>query len=504
VVELLQSLANGFYVALTPTNLLFAFAGVMGGMIIGALPGIGTVVGVSLLLPLTYGMDPTSAIIMLAAIYYGAQYGGTITSVLMNLPGEAATVATTLDGYQMARQGRAAKALGIATIGSFVAGTVGVIVVTLLSPVLAEFALQFGPPEYFALILLGFTSISAIGGSSLVKGLTSVVLGILISTVGLDIMTGRPRFTFGEDWLLGGVDFIVAAVGLFGIGEILDGMMTPGGHPMIKTSLSWRNSIPSAAEWVRSRWAIVRGTIVGLVVGVLPGAGSTLASFIAYSVERNASRHPEEFGKGAIEGVAAPESANNAASATAMIPLLTLGVPGSGTTAVLLGGFLLWGLRPGPLLFTQHPDFAWGLIASMYIGNMMLVILNIFAIPVFASMLRIPYAIQAAFVVIFALVGAYSINNNQYDVLIMFAFGLLGFAMKRLDYSAAALVLGLVLGPLAELSLRQSLTLSRGNWAIFFQRPVSAVLMVLAIVALLWPLARRALVRRGELIEGVG
>jgi putative tricarboxylic transport membrane protein len=422
----------------------------------------------------------------------------------MNLPGEAATVATTLDGYQMARQGRAAKALGIATIGSFVAGTVGVIAVTLLSPVLARFALAFGPPEYFALILLGFTAISAIGGSSLVKGLTSVILGLLISTVGLDIMTGRPRFTFGEDWLLGGLDFVVVAVGLFGIGEILDGMMTPGGHPMIKTSLSWRNSIPSAAEWVSSRWAIVRGTILGLVIGVLPGAGSTLASFIAYSVERNASKHPEEFGKGAIEGVAAPESANNAASATAMIPLLTLGVPGSGTTAVLLGGFLLWGLRPGPLLFTRHPDFAWGLIASMYIGNMMLVLLNIFAIPVFASMLRIPYTIQAAFVVIFALVGAYSISNNQYDVLIMIAFGLLGFAMKRLDFSAAGLILGLVLGPLAELSLRQSLTLSRGNWAIFFERPISAVLMVLALIALCWPLVRRALVRRGELVGGDG
>ena len=504
MLELLQSLGDGFRIALTPTNLLFALAGVLAGMIIGALPGIGTVVGVSLLLPLTYGMDPTSAIIMLAAIYYGAQYGGTITSVLMNLPGEAATVATTLDGYQMARQGRAAKALGIATIGSFVAGTVGVIVVTLLSPVLANFALKFGPPEYFALILLGFTAISAIGGSSLVKGLTSVILGLLISTVGLDIMTGRPRFTFGEDWLLGGLDFVVVAVGLFGIGEILDGMMTPGGHPIIKTSLSWRNSIPSAAEWIRSRWAIVRGTLVGLAIGVLPGAGSTLASFIAYSVERNASKHPEEFGKGAIEGVAAPESANNAASATAMIPLLTLGVPGSGTTAVLLGGFLLWGLRPGPLLFTQHPDFAWGLIASMYIGNMMLVLLNIFAIPVFASMLRIPYAIQAAFVVIFALVGAYSISNNQYDVLIMIAFGLLGFAMKRLDFSPAGLILGLVLGPLAELSLRQSLTLSRGNWAIFVERPISGALMVLAIVALAWPLVRRALVQRGDLIEADG
>ncbi|MGH2615439.1 MAG: tripartite tricarboxylate transporter permease, partial [Thermomicrobiales bacterium] len=356
MIELLQNLGNGFSVALTPTNLLFALAGVLGGMIIGALPGIGTVVGVSLLLPLTFGMDPTSAIIMLAGIYYGAQYGGTLTSVLINMPGEAATVVTTLDGYQMARQGRAAKALGIATIGSFIAGTVGVVVVTLLSPTLAEFALRFGPPEYFALILLGFTALGAISGSTLAKGLASVVLGLLLSTVGLDIMSGRPRFTFGEDWLLSGFSFIVVAIGVFGIGEILDGMMTPGGHPIIKTSLSWRNSMPSATDWMRSRGAIVRGTLIGLGVGVLPGAGSTLASFIAYSVERNASRHPEEFGKGAIEGVAAPESANNSASAAAMIPLLTLGVPGSGTTAVLLGGFLLWGLRPGPLLFTQHPD----------------------------------------------------------------------------------------------------------------------------------------------------
>jgi putative tricarboxylic transport membrane protein len=495
VFDVLQNLAHGFSVALTPTNLMFAFAGVMAGMIIGALPGIGTVVGVSLLLPLTYGMDPTTAIIMLAGIYYGAQYGGTITSVLINMPGESATVATTLDGYQMARQGRAAKALGIATIGSFIAGTFGVIVVTLLSPILANFALRFGPPEYFALVLLGFTALGAVSGNSLAKGLTSVVLGLLISTVGLDIMSGRPRFTFGYDWLLGGLGFIVVAIGIFGIGEILDGMMLPGGHPIIKTSLSWRNSIPSAAEWARSRMAIVRGTLIGLIIGILPGAGSTLASFVAYAVERNASKHPEEFGKGAIEGVAAPESANNSASAGAMIPLLTLGVPGSGTTAVLLGGFLLWGLRPGPLLFTQNPEFAWGLIASMYIGNVMLVLLNIFAIPVFASMLWIPYGIQAAFVVLFAVLGAYSLNNNPFDVIIMVAFGLLGFAMKRLDYSAAGLILGLVLGPLAEKSLRQSLTLSHGDWSIFFTRPVSGALMVLALLALLWPLARKALTR---------
>jgi putative tricarboxylic transport membrane protein len=494
--DLLQNLANGFSIALTPTNLFFAFVGVLAGQIIGILPGIGSVVGVSLLLPLTFGMDPTSAIIMLAGIYYGSQYGGTITSVLINMPGEAATVATTLDGYQMARQGRAAKALGIATIGSFVAGTVGVIVVTLLSPTLAALALRFGPPEYFALILLGFTAIGAIGGSSLAKGLTSVVIGLLIGTVGLDIISGRPRFTFGEDWLLSGFDFIIVAIGVFGIGEALDGMMSRGDQPIIRTPLGWRDSIPSAAEWIRSRGAIVRGTLVGLLVGVLPGAGSTLASFMAYSLERNASKHPEEFGKGAIEGVAAPESANNSASAAAMIPLLTLGVPGSGTTAVLLGGFLLWGLRPGPLLFTQHPDFAWGLIASMYIGNLMLVLLNFFANPFFAVMLWIPYAIQAVFVVLFAVIGAYAVNNNPFDVLVMIVFGVIGFAMKRLDFSAAGLILGLVLGDTAEKTLRQSLTLSRGDWTTFFTRPVSAVLMVLAIVVLLWPLIRKAIVRR--------
>lgn len=500
--DLLQNLADGFRVALTPTNLLFAFIGVMAGQIIGALPGIGSVVGVSLLLPLTFGMDPTSAIIMLAGIYYGSQYGGTITSVLINMPGEAATVATTLDGYQMARKGQAAKALGIATIGSFIAGTFGVIVVTLLSPTLAAFALQFGPPEYFALILLGFTALGAVAGESLAKGLTSVTVGLLISTIGLDIMSGRPRFTFGEDWLLSGFGFIVVAIGVFGIGEALDGMMAPTGRPIINTSLSWRASLPSAAEWARSRMAIARGALVGVLVGVLPGAGSTLASFIAYSVERNASKHPEEFGKGAIEGVAAPESANNAASASAMIPLLTLGVPGSGTTAVLLGGFLLWGLRPGPLLFSQHPDFAWGLIASMYIGNLMLVFINFFANPLFATMLRVPYAIQGAFVILFAVIGAYSLNNNPRDVVVMVAFGILGFAMKRLDYSAAGLILGLVLGPLAEKSLRQSLTLSRGDWMIFFDRPVSAILMVLAFVALLWPLIRKTFFRASTDLEG--
>ncbi|ACZ40405.1 MAG: tripartite tricarboxylate transporter permease [Sphaerobacter thermophilus] len=496
MIDLLQNLLHGFAVALTPTNLLFALIGVFAGTVIGALPGIGTVVGVSLLLPLTFGMDPTSAIIMLAGIYYGAQYGGTISSVLANIPGESATVVTTLDGYQMARQGRAAKALGIATIGSFIAGTFGVVMVTLLSPVLTRVALQFGPPEYFALILLGFTAISAISGRSPVKGLISVTAGLLLATVGLDVMSGRPRFTFGQDWMLDGFSFLVVAIGLFGLGEILEGMMKPGGHPVVQAPPSWRDALPSAADWVRSRWAIVRGTVVGFIVGILPGAGSTLASFIAYSVERKASKHGHEFGKGAIEGVAAPESANNAASAAAMIPLLTLGIPGSGTTAVLLGGFLLWGLRPGPLLFTEHPDFAWGLIASMYIGNVMLVLLNMFAIPLFASALRVSYPIQASFIVMFAVVGAYSLGNNPIDVLFMGIFGLLGFIMKRLDFPAAGLILGLVLGPLAEQNLRRSLTLSHGDWSIFFTRPISGALMVLAITALLWPVIRSQIIER--------
>ena len=373
------------------------------------------------------------------------------------------------------------------------------VVVTLLSPTLAEFALQFGPPEYFALILLGFTAIGAVTGSSLAKGLTSVTLGLLISTIGLDICPAG-LFTFGEDWLLSGFSFIVVAIGVFGIGEALDGMMT---RLDIRSSASLRETQsrlrPSGSARAARSSAGSRRTL---------GRSSTrrrLDAGLLHRLQRRAQRFQasREFGKGAIEGVAAPESANNAASASAMIPLLTLGVPGSGTTAVLLGGFLLWGLRPGPLLFTQHPEFAWGLIASMYVGNVMLVLLNFFANPIFATMLWIPYAVQVAFVVIFAIIGAYSLSNNPFDVVVMIAFGVLGFAMKRLDYSAAGLILGLVLGPLAEKSLRQSLTLSRGDWSIFFTRPVSAVLMILAITVLLRPLVRKALIRRAG-IPGTG
>ncbi|ADU51851.1 protein of unknown function DUF112 transmembrane [Thermaerobacter marianensis DSM 12885] len=484
----LQRLGHGFAVALAPSHLLFAAIGVVAGTIIGALPGIGSPAGVSLLLPLTYGMDPTSAIIMLAGIYYGCMYGGTISSVLINTPGDSATVVTTLDGYQMALKGRAGKALGIAAIGSFVAGTFGVIMLTLLSLPLTRVGLSFGPPEYFALILLGFTAVAAVTDVSPLKGLAMVVLGLLLSTVGIDIQSGLPRFTFGQASLLDGIEFLPVAIGLFGLGEVLMGLSDSRNRALIPADLSWRNVLPNAVEWVRSRWAIVRGTLVGFFVGLLPGAGATLASFMAYGLERRVSRHPEEFGKGAIEGVAAPESANNAASVAAMIPLLTLGIPSSGTTAILLGGFLLWGLRPGPLLLAEHPDFAWGLIASMYLGNVLLVVLNLFAIPLFASVLRVPYRILSLFVVLFCFVGAYALKNDLQDVYIMTLFGLVGYGLRRLGYPLPGLVLGLVLGPLFENNLRQSLTMAHGDWAIFFTRPISGVLMILALLALGWPI----------------
>lgn len=487
VVNVFHSIGHGFAVASTPTNLLFATIGVVAGTLIGALPGIGSPAGVSLLLPLTYGMDPTSAIIMLAGIYYGCMYGGTISSVLINTPGDSATVVTTLDGYQMARQGRAAKALGIATIGSFVAGTFGVVMIMLLSPILARIGLSFGPAEYFALILLGFTAVAAVTDTSPLKGLAMVVLGLLLSTVGIDVQSGIPRFTFGQTALLDGFEFLPAVIGLFGIGEVLVGIKEVRDRGTIRADLGWRSVLPSAAEWVRSRWAIVRGTLVGFFVGVLPGAGATLASFMAYGLERRVSRHPEEFGKGAIEGVAAPEAANNAASSAAMIPLLTLGLPGSGTTAILLGGFLLWGLKPGPLLFTEHPDFAWGLIASMYIGNVLLVILNLFAIPLFASILRVPYRVLALFIVLFSVMGAYSLNNDLHDVYLMILFGFAGYVLSRMDYPVAGLVLGLVLGPLFENNLRQALAIAHGDWTMLFTRPISGPLMVLALLALFWP-----------------
>ena len=488
--DLFHNLALGFSVALSPFNLFMALVGVAVGTLIGALPGIGPVSGVALLLPLTFGMSPTSAIIMLAGIYYGSQYGGTITSVLINTPGESASVVTCIDGYQMALRGRAGAALGIAAIGSFVAGSFGVVLLMLMSPTLAGWALSFGPPETFALMLLGLTTITGLTGDNAVKGYISMVLGLMLSMVGFDIISGVPRYTGGMNNLLDGVDFLPVAIGLFGMGEVLAGAETPPDVQVLKARYGFWDCLPNRLDWVRSRWAVARGTLLGFVIGVLPGAGSTIASFLSYTLEKKVARYPEEFGKGAIEGVAGPESANNAASAGAMVPLLTLGIPGSGTTAVLLGGFMMWGLRPGPLLFQKNPDFVWGLIASMYIGNVMAVVLNIGFIPLFVRALKVPYNILMPLIIVFCITGAYSLNNNVWDVGEMLIFGVLGYAMRKLDYSPAALTLALVLGPLAERALRQSLIISDRGMAIFFARPISAVLTSAAILAVAVPAVR--------------
>jgi putative tricarboxylic transport membrane protein len=487
--DLFANLALGFSVAFTPFNLLMAVAGVFLGTLIGALPGVGPVSGIALLLPLTFGMPPTSGIIMLAALYAGSMYGGTITSVLINTPGESASVVTCIDGYQMALQGRAGAALGIATIGSFIAGTAGVVLLMGFSPVLARWALSFGPPETFALMLLGLTTATGLTGDNAVKGYISMVGGLMLSMVGFDIISGDARYTGGINEMLDGIDFLPVAIGLFGMGEVLVGAEQAVATRILDARYGLREVWPTAVDWARSRWAIARGTILGFFIGVLPGAGPTVASFLAYSLEKKVSRHPGQFGRGAIEGVAGPESANNAASAGAMVPMLTLGIPGSATTAVMLGGLMMWGLRPGPLLFEKNPDFVWGLIASLYIANVMLLVLNIGFIPLFVRALRIPYAILMPLIIVFCITGAYSLNNKAWDVGQMLVFGMLGYAMKKLDYSPAALTLALVLGQLAERSLRQSMIISDAGLLIFLQRPIAAVLTVLALLAVAVPVA---------------
>ena len=494
--DFLANLSMGFSVALTPFNLLMATAGVIVGILIGALPGIGPPSGVALLLPLTFGMEPTSGIIMLAALYAGTMYGGTITSVLINTPGESASVVTCLDGYQMALQGRAGPALGIAAIGSFIAGTFGVVLLMLVSPLLAKWSLSFGPPETFALMLLGLTTVTLLAGESALKGYISMMLGLMLAMVGFDIISGDARYALGIPEMMDGMDFLPAAIGLFGLGEVLTGAEMVAGTAILKANYGLRDVMPSAKDWARSRWAIARGTVLGFLVGLLPGAGPTVASFLSYTVEKKVSRHPQEFGKGAIEGVAGPESANNSAATGAMVPMLTLGIPGSATTAIMLGGLMMWGLRPGPLLFEKNPEFVWGLIASQYIANVMLLVLSTAFIPLFVRALRVPYTILMPLIIVFCITGAYSLKNSVWDVGQMLVFGVLGYAMKKLDYSPAALVLALVLGPLAERALRQSLIISDAGMGIFFLRPISAVLMVAALLAIAVPVARALAARR--------
>lgn len=487
--DFLSNLSMGFSIALSPLNLLVVTIGVIIGTLIGALPGIGPVAALSILIPLVFGMDPISAMILMCGIYYGCMYGGTITSVLMNVPGESASLMTCLDGNAMARQGRAGPALTIAAIGSFVAGTFSVVMLTVLAPPIAEYALSFGPPEYFALMLLGLSAISGLTGASRAKGYAMALVGLALATVGLDPINGVQRFTFGNLELMDGIGFLPIAVGMFGLGAVLQMIEKPVALEIMKTTL--REMIITKQDLKDSTMPIARGSLIGFVIGVLPGAGATIATFLAYAVEKRISKTPERFGNGAIEGVASPEAANNASTGGAMIPLLTLGIPGSGTTAVLLGVLTLFSLQPGPLLFTKNPDFVWGLIASMYIGNVMLLVLNIAFVPAFVSLLRVPYRVLAPLIAIFCLVGVYSVNYSVMDLWLMLAFGAIGYLAQKMDYPLAPLVLALVLGGLMEVSLRQSLKMSQDDVSIFFTRPIAVTIMAIVFVIVLWPLLAR-------------
>jgi putative tricarboxylic transport membrane protein len=495
--DLLHNFYTGFTIALTWQNLASCTAGVFFGQLIGILPGIGAPTAIALLLPLTFSVNPTSAIIMFAGIYYGVAYGGTITSVLINVPGESSSVMTSVDGYAMAQKGRAGAALSIAAIGSFIAGTVAILLLMSFAPALARFALRFGPAEYFGLAVMAFGLLTVFGSGSPFKIVISTVLGILISTVGMDGVSGMPRFNFGIPQLLSGIDFVVIICGLFGLAEVFNSIDEPESGRLAKEEFKLREVFLTWQEWVDSRWAIVRGGVIGFLVGLIPAGGITTASFLAYMAEKKASKRPEIFGTGAIAGVAAPEAANNAASISGFAPLLALGVPGSATTAVMLAGFMMWGIRPGPLLFTSNPDLVWGLIASMYVGNAILLVMNIFLIPVFVAMLRVPYSILMGFIIIFASIGAYSVNNSMFDVWMMVGFGLLGYAMKKLQYPIVPLILAMVLGSLMEKSLRQALVLSAGSFHVFYTRPITAAFLLVALLAYCSPLIRMALQKAG-------
>ena len=486
--EIVDALLQGFAVVFTPKYLLFCVLGVLLGQLVGALPGIGPSAGIAVLLPLTFGADPIASTIMFAGIYYGAQYGGTITSVLVSIPGESTTVMTSIDGYQLARKGRAGAVLGMAAIASFVAGTFGTLGLMLAAPPLAQAAIAFGPPEYFALVVMGLTALALVGGE-LIKGLMMGVLGLLIATIGVDPQLGNIRFTFGQLWLFDGIEFLVVAVALFGIGEVL--ASAEKNMSSAQTSFKLGNILPTAADWLSCRWAMLRGTVIGYLIGVLPGVGATIASFITYAVEKKFSRHPEKFGTGVMEAVVAPEAANNSASSGAMVPMFALGIPGSNTTAVMLGALIMFGLRPGPQLFEQNPDLVWGIIASMYVGNVILLILNLPLAGVFAMLLRIRYTLLYPVILALCIAGVYSHANSMDDLWLMIGFGVLGYIMKRYDFPAAPLVLGLVLEPLLENALRQSMTLSHGSLSIFVARPIPAVLLLITVLVIIVPLLMR-------------
>ncbi len=496
----IQHILYGFQVTFIPINLLFCAIGVVVGTLIGVLPGIGPTAAMALLLPVTFKVSTTSSIIMLCGILYGSQYGGSTTSILVNIPGEAASIVTCLDGYQMARKGRAGPALGIAAWGSFIAGTISVIALMVVANPLAKLALDFGPPEYFALMCTGLIFVTYLAQGSVLKAIMMALTGIILGSIGLDLVTGQPKFTLGIPQLEDGVGVMPVIMGLFGLTEVFENIEAKQvSRAIYETKV--KNLWPSLKDWVDAKWAIVRGTLIGFFLGILPGGGGTLASFLSYGIEKRMSRHPQDFGTGVIEGVAAPESANNASCGGGLIPLLSLGIPPNVTMAVLFSAFIIHGITPGPLLITEHADIFWGLIASMYLGNVLLLVLNLPLIGVWVQLLKIPYGILFPLILLFCVIGSYSTGGSTTDIVLMLFFGAGGYMMRKYKYEAAALILGYVLGPMIERSLRQSLLISDGSFGIFVTRPISAVTLGIALLLLLSSITGFAKKRRKDYNE---
>ena len=477
--DIFSGLFVGFKVCMIPINFLYCFLGVFVGTLIGVLPGIGPVGTMSILLPITFGVEPATGIIMLAGIYYGAMYGGSTTSILVNIPGEAASVVTCLDGYQMARKGRAGPAIGMSAIGSFIGGTFSLIGLMFFVTALSEIALKFGPPEYFALMCLGITTVAYLTKGSLTKGIVMAIVGLLLGCVGTDLMSGKLRFDFGIPDLADGIGLVPMAMGLFGISEVLTNIEKSLKRIVYETKV--KNIFPNANDWKRSAMPIVRGSFIGFFLGILPGGGSILSSFVSYSVEKRISKNPNKFGRGAIEGVAGPETANNAATGGAFVPLLALGIPSNIVMALLLGALLIHGVAPGPLLVVDHPDVFWGVIASMYIGNILLLVLNLPLIGLWIKLLKVPYGILFPLILLFTLIGAYSGRSSVFDIMIMIFFGIVGYILRKYEYEEAPLLLAFILGPMLETAFRQSMIMSNGHLSIFYARPIALICLILSV-----------------------
>lgn len=478
-----DSIIYGFSIVFQPTNLLYCFWGVLIGNLIGVLPGIGPGGTIAILLPFTLGTPPVTGIILLSGIYYGAMYGGSITSILVNIPGEAATAVTCLDGYQMARQGRAGPALGISAFGSFIAGTAGLVGLMLLARPLASFALRFGPPEYFALMCLGLVMVVYLTQGPITKGLITAVTGFILSQVGMDIVEARSRFTFGFLELYEGLNIVPVMMGLLGVSEIIINLEQSGEISVYETK--FKRIFPNLKDWSASVMPMIRGTVLGFFLGILPGGGSVVSSFASYALEKKSSKHPERFGKGAIEGVAGPEAANNSATSGAFIPLFTLGIPANVIMALLLGAMMIHGVQPGPLMLKEHPQVFWGCIASMYLGNVILLAFNIPLIRFWVQLLKIPYRIMFPLIIVFMLIGAYNLNNSTFDLFVMLIFGILGYLFRKFGYEPIPLVMTFILGPILENSFRQSLLIGEGDIFIFFVRPICAIALGIAILILI-------------------